>query len=334
MPTRPWRPDPPSAEERIDWPADFGNRFLVTVDVEEEFDWSAPLDRRHRATTAMRAFPAAHRRFAAAGVGLTCMVDYPVAVDPASVAILSECRNDGRSEIGAQLHAWVTPPYREVVDSFTSHAGNLPLALEAAKLDMLTEALAQGFGTGPRIFRSGRYGLGPSSLGLLAERGYRIDSSMRALHDYGDEGGMDFGGIVAHGFRRDGMIELPLTSVFDGLLRRCGPRLYRCAGQVPYGRGVLARAGLLNRIPLTPEGVGIADALAGIDRSLQGGVRLLVFSFHSPTLEPGHTPYVRDARDRVQFDRWWDAVFDRLAERGVLPTTVADILAALDRRPG
>jgi hypothetical protein len=83
---------------------------------------------------------------------------------------------------------------------------------------------------------------------------------------------------------------------------------------------------------LTPEGVSIADALAGIDRALQDGVRLLVFSFHSPTLEPGHTPYVRDARDRAQFDRWWDVVFDRLAERGVLPTTVADILAALDQR--
>jgi hypothetical protein len=33
------------------------------------------------------------------------MVDYPVAVDPASVAILAECVADGRSEIGAQLHA-------------------------------------------------------------------------------------------------------------------------------------------------------------------------------------------------------------------------------------
>ena len=50
---------------------------------EEEFDWSAPLDRRHRSTSAMRAFAPAHRRFAAAGVGLNCMVDYPVAVDPA-----------------------------------------------------------------------------------------------------------------------------------------------------------------------------------------------------------------------------------------------------------
>ncbi len=334
MPVRPWRPDAATPAERIAWPEDFGPHFLVFVDVEEEFDWSAPLDRRHRSTRAMRAFAPAHRRFAAAGVGLNCMVDYPVAVDPASVAILAECVTDGRSEIGAQLHAWVTPPHHEVVDPFTSHAGNLPLALEAAKLDTLTEAIATSFGARPRIFRSGRYGLGPSSLALLAERGYRLDSSMRALHDYGDTGGMDFSGIDSDGFRRDGMIELPLTSVYTGLFRRRGASLYPKAGRWPHGRGAMARLGLLNRIPLTPEGVGIGDALAGIDRAVADGVRLLTFSFHSPTLEPGHTPYVRTARDREMFDRWWDRVFDRLARHGVTPTTMADVLAAADRSAG
>ncbi|WP_433910898.1 polysaccharide deacetylase family protein [Sphingomonas yabuuchiae] len=324
---RPRRHEAAKAAERVIWPETFGRRFLVTVDVEEEFDWSAPLDRRHRSTKAMRAFGPAHRRFAEAGVGLNCMVDYPVAVDPAAVDILSDCLADGRSEIGAQLHSWVTPPYEEVVDPFTSHAGNLPGPLEAAKLDTLTDALTASFAIRPRIFRSGRYGLGPSSLSLLASRGYRIDSSMRALHDYGSTGGMDFSAIDAHGFRRDGMVELPLTSVYTGLLRRGGADLYRRAGQWPRGRGVLARAGLLNRIPLTPEGVGIGDALAAIDRALADGVRLLTFSFHSPTLEPGHTPYVRDARDRAMFDRWWDAVFDRLARRGVTATTIDEILS-------
>ncbi|EGI55958.1 hypothetical protein SUS17_1168 [Sphingomonas sp. S17] len=329
MPARPWRPEAPSAAERIGWPAAFGTRFLVTVDVEEEFDWSAPLDRRHRATSAMRAFPKAHRRFAEAGVGLNCMVDYPVAVDPVAVAILSECLDDGRSEIGAQLHAWVTPPHSEVVDPVTSHAGNLPVALEAAKLDHLTDAIAGAFGTRPRTFRSGRYGVGPATLKLLAERGYRIDSSMRALHDYGRTGGMDFRAIDAHGFCRDGMIELPLTSVYTGLLRGAGHRLHASARRLPHGRGVLARLGLLSRIPLTPEGVGLTDALAAIDRALADGVRLLTFSFHSPTLEPGHTPYVRTTRDLEAFDRWWDAVFERLALRGVEPVTVGEILSAL-----
>ena len=96
----------------------------------------------------------------------------------------------------------------------------------------------------------------------------------------------------------------------------------------------MARLGLLNRIPLTPEGVGIGDAMAGIDRAVADGVRLLTFSFHSPTLEPGHTPYVRSVRDREMFDRWWDQVFDRLARHGVTATTISAVLDAADRATG
>ncbi|MEJ8629450.1 hypothetical protein P0F65_05655 [Sphingomonas sp. I4] len=102
---------------------------------------------------------------------------------------------------------------------------------------------------------------------------------MRALHDYGDTGGMDFSAIDAQAFRRNGMIELPLTSVYTGLLREGGSSLYARAGRWPRGRGALARLGLLNRIPLTPEGVGIGDALVGIDRALADGCRLLTFRF-------------------------------------------------------
>ncbi|GAA3267107.1 hypothetical protein GCM10020258_36950 [Sphingomonas yabuuchiae] len=73
--------------------------------------------------------------------------------------------------------------------------------------------------------------------------------------------------------------------------------------------------------------MSITDALAGIDQALDDDVRLLTFSFHSPTLEPGHTPYVRDSRDRAMFDRWWDRVFERLARHGVTATTIDEILA-------
>ncbi len=157
------------------------------------------------------------------------MVDYPVAVDRPPSPYCPKCwatvaPRSGRSCIAGDA------PYQEVVDPFTSHAGNLPIALETAKLDTLTDAITASFGSAPRIFRSGRYGLGASSLSLLASRGYRIDSSMRALHDYGATGGMDFSDIDAHGFRRDGMVELPLTSVYTGLLRQGGSELYRRPG--------------------------------------------------------------------------------------------------------
>ncbi|KQM65965.1 WalW protein [Sphingomonas sp. Leaf17] len=319
-------PDPASL---VAWPDDFGTRFTLFVDVEEEFDWRAPLDRASRSTTAMAALPDAHRRFADRGVGLTCLIDHPVAVDPAAVAILARIVEDGRSEIGSQLHAWVNPPFIETLSPAASYAGNLPPALEAAKLDALTDAIIAAFGRSPRVYRAGRYGIGPDSHALLAERGYRLDSSARARYDYSGDGGPDFRAVGNAAYRSvAGLLELPLTTVFTGHWRRGGHVLHTALGRVPKGRGIAARAGLLSRIALTPEDMPIAAALAAVDVAIGEGERLLTFSFHSPSLVPGHTPYVRDAADLARFHGWWDAMLGHLDRRGVHSATIADILGA------
>lgn len=316
------RPGPP-----VRWPDAFGTRFAVFVDVEEEFDWSAPLDRAQRATTAMRAFPEAHRRFAERGVALTCMVDYPIATDPASIAILCEVLADGRSAIGAQLHPWVNPPHDEVVGHFTSFPGNLPPALQGAKIAALAETIEAAFGARPLAFRAGRYGLGPDTLALLARAGFQLDSSVRARYDYAGEGGPDYVLLGNDAWRADDLVELPLTTVFTGRLRAGGAGLYRALGRVPRARGAFARAGLLQRVALTPEDMPIAAALEAVAVAVGEGLRLLTFSFHSPSLASGHTPYVRDATDLAAFWRWWTLMLDRLDALGVRPASLAEILA-------
>ncbi len=326
----PYRVPLPPVADRIVWPEDFGTRFTVFVDVEEEFDWSAPLDRTHWSTTAIRALPDAHRRFADRGVGLACMVDHPIACDPAAVEILSRIVEDGRSEIGAQLHAWVNPPFREPETRAASYAGNLPRDLQAAKLAVLTDALTTAFGTRPRAYRAGRYGIGADSIALLAAQGYRIDSSLRARYDYSGDGGPDFRDVDNHAHRRGPLLELPLTTIFTGRLRRAGPQLDRALAGIPRGRGLFSRAGLLSRVALTPEDMPIADALEAVTVAAGEGLRLLNFSFHSPSLVPGHTPYVRDDEDRRAFDAWWTTMFDRLDRLGMRPASLAEIWGAAD----
>ena len=118
---------------------------------------------------------------------------------------------------------------------------------------------------------------------------------MRPGYEYLKESGPDFDAITAHAFRAGpggAVIELPLTTVFTGLARRGGAGLYRALGKVPKGRGVFARTNLLSRIALTPEQMPIGDALEAIAVGLGEGLRLLNFSFHSPSVAPGHTPYV------------------------------------------
>lgn len=321
-----YRPTLPTTEQMIVWPAGFGPRFTVFVDVEEEFDWTAPLDGAHRSTSAMAAFPAAHRRFADRGVALTCMVDYPIATDAASVDILRAVIADGRSEIGTQLHTWVNPPFADPVTPASSYAGNLPRAVEAAKIAMLTDAIAAAFGRRPRAYRAGRYGIGPDSFATLVALGYVVDSSVRAGYDYGAAGGPDFSAIGHRPYRVGSLIELPLTTLYTGRLRRHGAALYRALGRIPHARGVFSRLDLLSRIALTPEDMPIADALEAVTVAVGEGVDLLNFSFHSPSLAPGNTPYVRDAADLRLFHAWWTAMLDRLDRLGVRNASLCEIL--------
>ncbi|HYE28805.1 MAG TPA: polysaccharide deacetylase family protein [Allosphingosinicella sp.] len=323
------RPPPPGAY--LDLPESFGRRFTVSVDTEEEFDWTKPFTRDRHGTTHMRRLSEAHRRLADGGVKPLYLVDYPIAVDPASVAVLRQFVDAGEASIGTQLHPWVNPPFDEEITVRNSFVGNLPEALEQAKLLRLTEALERAFGRRPTVYRAGRYGIGPHTARLLAEAGYEVDVSIRPLHDYRVEGGPDFTAMEPRPYRVGRLIEVPLSTVDFGLLRRWGRPLYRAAGKVPRGRGLLSRGRLLTRVALTPEGVPLAEAKRAIERLLDDGVRLLSLSWHSPSVEPGHTPYVRDDADLACFYRWWDGVLDLLAARGVAPASIEEILAACRR---
>lgn len=325
---------PPAPELRISLPTDFGKRFLLFVDTEEEFDWGAYRRRDAVATTAVSALPEAHARLARFGVIPTYMVDFPVADNVASAAILRELADDGGAVIGAQLHPWVNPPLDEAMSSGNSFVGNLPIDVERAKLRLLTERIEQSMGTRPVIYRAGRYGVGPNTARLLIEEGYRLDVSIRPLFDYSGEGGPDFSRFPVWPWwidRVQGLIELPLSVRFTGRLSNVGSAIYARSVKVPLVGSALARSGLLQRVALTPEGTPLADALLAIDDMLAAGERIFSLSFHSPSVAPGHTPYVRNDSDLVHFWRWWDGVLNHLARAGVTPASAREFLAAADQ---
>ena len=104
--------------------------LLVVVDTEEEFDWTKPFD---RVATATRSIPAQERAQAIydeMGLVPTYVCTYPVACDPVAVAYLKRLQDEGRAEIGAHLHPWVTPPHHEAVTAQNSYQCNLPPKLE------------------------------------------------------------------------------------------------------------------------------------------------------------------------------------------------------------
>jgi hypothetical protein len=322
---------PPPENHYVRLPETFGRRFMVFCDTEEEFDWGKPHNRGSRATTHMKTIPEAQERMAAYGARPVYLVDHPIATDPRSVEVLRPYLDSGECSIGTQLHPWVNPPFLEEVNRTNSFAGNLPAELERAKLRCLTETIEEAFGRRPVIYRAGRYGVGPNTAGFLRELGYKIDTSVRAMFDYSDEKGPNFSGIRPLPYWvAGGLLEAPLSAAYLGPLRGLGPRLFRATARIPLARGVLARSRLLNRVPLTPEGTPLAEALEAVERLLDEEFQLISISYHSPSVEPGHTPFVRDQADLDEFYRWWDGVLGLLVRRDVTGASLEDLLEAAE----
>lgn len=300
----------PASRSFIDLPTDTRPILIVVVDTEEEFDWAQPVSRDNRSVRSISSQPRAHEIFDGFGIVPTYVIDHPVVSDRQAVAVLRSLLAGGSCEIGAHLHPWVNPPFDEVVTAVNSYPGNLPADLERAKLAQLTAAIAEGFGRSPTIYKAGRYGLGPQTAEALLELGYQIDVSVVPFTSFADDGGPDFSSFGIRPYWHGGgrpLLEIPLTCGFCGLLRGIAPRLFPYfvgpLGMSLHVPGVFARSGLIERIRLTPEGTTSAD-LRRVTRSLlEQGVRLFSYSYHSPSLAPGHTPYVRDRTDLDNFLR-------------------------------
>ena len=324
-------PPPASATARF---ADDTPRFILTVDTEEDFDWEQPLARDSHDTRHVPRLGKFQEFCENEGVIPIYLVDWPIASSRTAAEILREPLANRRAEIGVQLHPWVNPPFQEEVTQHNSFAGNLPRELEEVKLATLRDAIESNFGVAPLIYRAGRYGLGPNTAELLAKHGIAIDTSVRPLFDYSSAGGPDYRAHPLHPYWVDdekSLLELPLTSTFWGMLRRQGDMLYPRLWRMPSMRGVLARLCLLERVPLTPEGVSVEEAIRGIDMALDDEVPMLVLSFHSPSLRPGSTPYVRDDDDLDALYDWWRRIFAYLEQRGVKASSVRDVMSVVKR---
>ena len=324
--------DVPTKADAVRFKPGFGQRFVLTVDTEEEFDWTKPIARDGYTVHSVTRLARFQQFCEGHGVCPIYLVDYPIISSPAAVDILRAAVAAGTAEVGVQLHPWVSPPFSEDVCENNSFAGNLPEELERAKFRGLRDAIEAAIGVAPQMYRAGRYGVGPNTAAILSDCGIAIDTSVRSTFDYSTGGGPNFRDFPVTPYwidRNRGLMELPLTTVYWGLLRQFGTALHARMWRVPRLRGALARIGMLERIPLTPEGVTIEEALRGIDIAIDLGLPVLVFSFHSPSLAPGFTPYVRSEDDLDALYDWFRQAFGYLAKRGIKPVGIREMIDAV-----
>jgi hypothetical protein len=300
----------PSASSVVSLPEDQPPVLLVVIDTEEEFDWYESFDRSKTSVGHMRSIGRIQSVFEEFDIRPVYVVDYPVASQADGAEPLRELVASGRAEVGAHLHPWVSPPHEEEVNAFHSYPGNLPPELERRKLEQLTDTIEREIGARPQVYKAGRYGLGHATPATLSALGFTVDLSPCPPFDYRADGGPDYSGFPVEPFwhgaaSEGGVLAIPTTGAYVGLARAGAHRLYKLATDTPLARlrlpGILSRLGIVERLMLSPEGYDPVHHERITRSLLRQGCRTFTFSFHSPSVKPGCTPYVRDERDLERF---------------------------------
>ena len=325
--------------ELIHLPPETRPILAVVIHTEEEFDWNKPHDRYATGVEHMQHIDRAQSLFEEFGIVPNYVIDYPIASQDAGAAPLKAFSDSGRALIGAHLHPWVSPPHTETVNAFNSYPGNLPRDLEAEKLRLLTEQITESLGTRPVTYLAGRYGFGPNTGEILEELNYEVDISPAVPINFCADGGPDYSDYTSHPYwfgNRRKLLGLPGTGGYVGILHKGGTSLYKKLTH-PWMRrtklsGLTARLRLMERIRLSPEDYSEPEMRRMTDTLLKSGIRIFVFSFHSPSIQPGGTPYVQSDADLKRFldkcRRYFSYFLNTLSGTAMTPVEIKHYLAS------
>ncbi len=286
------------------------SRVFITIDTEED-SW----DNRSRDENPVENISRIHlvqELFDGYGVVPTYFVNYPVVKDPVASGILAGIHETGRCEIGAHCHPWNTPPFVENLSNRNSMLSNLPRQLVYDKITSLHEAIVERFDLEPVSFRAGRWGFSSDVAACLGDLGYLVDSSVMPLWNWTADDGPDFSRAPSGSFRfspgnileedpSGPLLEVPVTIGFlQGNFRRSASLRKTIIGS-PLARlrllGLLDRLNILNIRLLSPETCSAPDMIRASKSFIGAGFGFLNMMFHTTSLLPGKSEFVRDETD-------------------------------------
>lgn len=273
----------------------------------------------------------------------TYLVNYSPLVDHDSVRVLGELSGRESVEVGAHCHPWNTPPYTGE-GAHRSMMSALSTEENLAKIREVGARLRTELGVQPRVFRAGRWGFGPTVAEALLLEGYAIDSSVTPFMDWRTLGGPDYTDARTGPYRFEidspllpsssgPLIELPATIGFlNGDFRRAARIRHRLeSGRVTRRTmvGPLDRLGLFAKRWLSPENSTGRTMVRLAEACLAYGQRHLQLTFHSSTLLPGATPFVKNDDERAEFLRRLRAFFSYCKQSGHTFVTLSEMAAQM-----
>lgn len=308
-------------------------RLLVTIDVEEEFDWSifSRSDYKVRGLDNLCAF---HDDCRSVGVIPTYLLSYTILDDSDFRRLFTRFLADGSAELGIHLHSWVTPPFWEQANSFNSFQCNLPAHVERRKLETLCRKYEDCFGRAVNIHRAGRWGGAERTAAFLEELGIKVDLSPSAGYSETSSGGPDFTNLNGRPFL-SGPHKSVLTLPASAINYLPGPDwvsriLFAGMEAIPTFGSLLAARPYGQAVRFSPEGLSTNFLQSMARQFTTRGFPVVVCTAHSTSLYGGGNPYVRDKDQatqlRININELLRYCIETLEFR---PSTCADIYTEL-----
>jgi len=300
-------------------------RLLLTVDLEEQFDWNE-FPRTGFRVGGAGELAKFHESCRALKISPVYLVTYAIMEEPAFRDFLNGVLDDGSAEVGIHLHSWNTPPHWEFINSFNSFQCNLPAYMERRKLEVMCTRFERAFGRYPRIHRAGRWGGSDRTAELLEELGLEVDLSPCPPFFDARGGGPDFRGLDHDAFwagARGNVLTVPASSAM--FVR--GPD--RLSDHLIDGRWLPASVmGWMRRnfgspVRFTPEGQPTARLLRMARRLRRRPVS--VFTLHSTSLYDGGNQYAATAEEAAALHERCAEVLRACLASGFQATTCAQL---------
>ena len=296
-------------------PADFQPTMVIVVDTEEEFDWSAGYSRDNTKTETIGEQWRAQEIYARYDIRPTYVINHCVAAQEKPAAIMQALYSQGLCDIGMHLHPWVNPPYEEELNAFNSYHGNLPVALERAKMAATLEKVTAVRGSPPKVFKAGRYGVGQNTAALLNEFDFEVDCSVVPFTDMGEDGGPNFKGLPdqPYWFQDGQLLEVPTSKAYFGKARNV--TFLRALIEKDFVkqiklRAALSRLNIINQAPLTPEAVPNSELVSLLTEKIGDGQKIFNMAYHSSSIGINGSPFVTSEQERRDFLARIDMILD------------------------
>ncbi len=285
--------------------------LAIVIHTEEEFDWNSGFFRSNNSVTHGDKLIDFCEKLIVLGAKITFALDYAFVNSANGTKVIEHFKtnNSNHIEFATHLHPWVNPPNEDNEDqisNFNSYPGNLDKDIEFEKLKTLTNKITEVCGKAPVTYLAGRYGIGEHTVLSLTKLGYKTDVSISPFSDFSHQQGPDFSHFNNKKFEKDNIQHWPHTTAVVSLF----PFIERWFDKHPEQlekqqkkslNRLLLKLLRVKRQRLSPEGFPLNDLKKITKTQLRLGHNNLIFSFHSPSVQAGLTPYVTSEKQATEF---------------------------------